>query len=257
MNPPLSKDISDSRRILMIIVKELVTFLITPTLYVCLALFTFLSVYLHFWVGDYLNGETASLGQTFFRWHPWLYCLFAPAIFMRMWSEEYRQNTFVFLITMGYRPLHLLLGKFVAAWLVLGAALLLTFPVIVTALMLGDPDVGIMGAGYFGSFLAAGYFLAIANLCATITSNQFIAYILGASVSSVLLIFLSAPSASALVNVLPGMAGLIIRFRELGILAQFSDFQNGSIALTGLISIFSFIGLCLWMTNYALQRRIS
>lgn len=255
MNHTPNSLIENLRRVWLILKKELQTFFITPTLYVCLALFTLLSGYLHFWVGDYLEGETASIGQTFFRWHPWLYCFFAPAIFMRLWSEEYRQDTLSFLITMGFRPWHLVLGKFLAAWLVLGLALALTFPVVITATVLGEPDTGAILAGYFGSFLAMGFFLAIANLCATVTENQFITYILGATVSALILVFMSTPSLSTLASTFPESADAIVRFRKLGILSQFSDFQYGRIAVTSLISIFSTIALCLWVTNDTLSRK--
>ncbi|ADE53493.1 Gldg family protein [Coraliomargarita akajimensis] len=237
------------QRVYLIVLKELKTFLITPTLYVCIVLFTFLCSYLHFWVGDYLNGDSASLSQSFFRWHPWLYCLFAPAITMRLWSEEYRQQTIEYLITMGYRYWHLLVGKFIAAWIILGCALLLTFPIPATAMWLGDPDIGSLVSGYLGSFLVAGYFLAIASACAACTTNQFLAYILGACLSSVLLMFGSAPSMNTLLNVAPAYADWLIQLKQLSILTQFKDYQEGLIVGSSLISILSLIAVCLWLTN--------
>ena len=55
------------------------------------------------------------------------------------------------------------LGKFLAAWAFAGIALALTFPIWITVNYLGDPDNGVIVAGYVGSFLMAGGFLAIGS----------------------------------------------------------------------------------------------
>ncbi|HCA00372.1 MAG TPA: ABC transporter permease, partial [Pseudomonas sp.] len=51
-------------------------------------------------------------------------------------------------------------GKFLAAWVFAGIALLLTFPMVITVNYLGEPDNGVIVAGYLGSWLLAGAFLA-------------------------------------------------------------------------------------------------
>ena len=54
-----------------------------------------------------------------------------------------------------------ILGKFLAAWALVGLALALTFPMWLTVNYLGSPDNGVILAGYIGSWLMAGGFLAI------------------------------------------------------------------------------------------------
>jgi ABC-2 type transport system permease protein len=53
---------------------------------------------------------------------------------------------------------------------------------------LGDPDNGVVMAGYIGSWLMAGAFLAIGACMSTATRSQVIAFILTASVCFVLLL---------------------------------------------------------------------
>ncbi len=85
-----------------------------------------------------------------------------------------------------------MLGKFLAAWLFVGLALLLTFPIWITVNYLGSPDNGIIIAGYIGSWLMAGAFLAIGACLSTLTSSQVVAFILTAVVC-VLLILAGQP----------------------------------------------------------------
>ena len=49
-----------------------------------------------------------------------------------------------------------IVGKFLASWIFLLLALVLTFPVWLTVNYLGNPDNGVIFAGYFGSFMMAG-----------------------------------------------------------------------------------------------------
>ena len=56
---------------------------------------------------------------------------------MRLWSEERRVGTIELLLTMPITPWQAIIGKFVASWLVLGLALALTFPMVLTVNYLG------------------------------------------------------------------------------------------------------------------------
>ena len=63
-----------------------------------------------------------------------------------------------------------------------GIALALTFPTWITVNYLGDPDNGTILAGYVGSFLMAGGFLAIGSCISAVTKNQVIAFVISVSV---------------------------------------------------------------------------
>lgn len=241
---------SDLQRIWIILSKELRSFFYTPTVYVCLALFVFLVNYLTFVVGDFFERNEASLAGSFFRWHPWLYAFFAPAICMRLWSEEYRQKTLELLITMGFQPWHLVCGKFLAAWLVLIAALLLTLPIVIVLYALGPPDGGAIFSGYFGSALLSGSLLSVSLAAASFSRNQFISYILGAGICAIFLLLGSTGSMNVLIVMFSGVSSLAEALSHISFTAHFKHFQLGVISISGVVYFLSVGVLSLFIAQY-------
>lgn len=171
--------------------RELRSYFVTPVAYVFLVIFLVLAGILTFYVGDFYEREQADL-QPFFSMHPWLYLILVPAVSMRLWAEETKSGTLELLLTLPVSLTQAMLGKFLAAWLFVGLALALTFPIWITVNYLGSPDNGVIVAGYLGSWLMAGAFLAIGACLSTLTSSQVVAFILTALVC-VLLILAGQP----------------------------------------------------------------
>jgi ABC-2 type transport system permease protein len=171
--------------------RELRSYFVTPVAYVFLVIFLVLAGILTFYDGDFYDRGIADL-QPFFAMHPWLYLILVPAVSMRLWAEEAKSGTLELLQTLPTTLWQAMLGKFFAAWLFVGLALLLTFPIWITVNYLGSPDNGIIVAGYLGSWLMAGAFLAIGACLSTLTSSQVVAFILTAVVC-VLLILAGQP----------------------------------------------------------------
>jgi len=167
--------------------RELRSYFVTPVAYVFLVIFLVLSGILTFYVGDFYDRSIADL-QPFFVMHPWLYLILVPAVSMRLWAEEAKSGTLELLLTLPINLWQAMLGKFLAAWLFIGLALLLTFPIWITVNYLGSPDNGIVIAGYIGSWLMAGAFLAIGACLSTVTSSQVVAFILTAVVCVLLIL---------------------------------------------------------------------
>lgn len=171
--------------------RELRSYFVTPVAYVFLVIFLVLAGILTFYAGDFYERSQADL-QPFFVMHPWLYLILVPAITMRMWAEEAKGGTLELLLTLPLTLWQAMLGKFLAAWLFMGLALALTFPIWITVNYLGSPDNGIILAGYLGSWLMAGAFVAIGACVSALTRSQVIAFILTALVC-VLLILVGQP----------------------------------------------------------------
>jgi ABC-2 type transport system permease protein len=167
--------------------RELRSYFVTPVAYVFLVIFLVLAGILTFYAGDFYDRNIADL-QPFFVMHPWLYLILVPAVSMRMWAEEAKSGTLELLQTLPLTLWQAMLGKFLAAWLFVGLALLLTFPIWITVNYLGSPDNGIIVAGYIGSWLMAGAFLAIGACLSTLTSSQVVAFILTAVVCVLLIL---------------------------------------------------------------------
>ena len=157
--------------------RELAGYFATPVAYVFLFFYLILMGFLTFYIGGFYERSMADL-QPFFSLHPWLYLFLIPAISMRLWAEERRSGTIELLMTLPVTLGQAVAGKFLAAWLFSGIALVLTFPMWVTVNFLGNPDNGVILASYIGSFLLAGSYLALGSFLSAITKNQVIAFVL-------------------------------------------------------------------------------
>lgn len=173
--------------VLAIFRRELASYFATPVAYVFIVIFLVLAGAFTFYLGGFYERGQADL-QPFFSFHPWLYLFLVPAVSMRLWSEERKSGTIELLLSLPVTMWQAVSGKFLAAWAFLGIALALTFPIWFTVNYLGDPDNGVIFAGYLGSFLMAGAFLAIGACLSAATRNQVIAFILTAAVCFVLLL---------------------------------------------------------------------
>ncbi len=157
--------------------RELRSYFTTPLAYVFIVIFLVLAGAFTFYLGNFYARGEADL-VPFFTFHPWLYLFLIPALSMRLWAEERKSGSIELLLTLPVTMWQAVLGKFLAAWVFAGIALLLTFPIWISVNYLGNPDNGVILAAYLGSFLMAGSFLAIGICLSAATRNQVIAFIL-------------------------------------------------------------------------------
>src|SRR5271156_2937301 len=156
--------------------REFLAYFSTPLAYVFIVIFLFVMGAFTFYIGRFYDNGSADL-SVFFGYHPWLYLFLVPAIGMRLWAEERRTGTMELLLTLPVPLWATVVGKFLAAWAFTAVALALTFPIWITVNYLGSPDNGVIVAGYIGSLLMAGSYLAIGACLSATTSNQVIAFV--------------------------------------------------------------------------------
>ena len=214
------------RNMVSVFKRELRGYFATPVAYVFIVIFLFVSGLFTFQVSRLFEAGQATL-TPFFMWHPWLYLFLIPAVSMRLWSEERKSGTIEVLLTMPIKPGNAILGKFLAAWIFIGIALVLTFPVVLTVMYLGDPDMGVIVAGYIGSFLMAGAFLAIGTCMSALTKNQVVSFIL-AVVACAVIERVGLPSTG---NYLAGFlpAGLVEAIAGMSFQTHFESIRKGVI----------------------------
>lgn len=211
-----------------ILKRELRGYFGTPLAYVFLVVFLSLSSFLSFRAGLY-DARDANL-LVFFQALPGLFALLAPAIAMRMWSEERRTGSIELLLTLPVTIPQAVVGKFLAGWLFFGIALVLTTPLVMTIAYLGDPDVGPIVTGYLGAFLMAGSYLAIGSFFSAMTKNQVIAFIL-ASLACGFFVFAGTPSLLGFLDAAGVPNGGISFFESMSFLTQYDVMQRGVIEL--------------------------
>jgi len=172
-----------------VFVRELRGYFATPLGYVFVVIFLVASGYLTVSrdFGRFLEIREANL-DAFFAYIPWIYIVLVPAVAMRLWAEERKSGTVELLLTLPITLPGAYLGKFLAGWSFLGFSLLMTWPVVLQVARLGDPDWGVILAGYLGCVLCAAAFLSIGMLFSAVSRNQVVAFILGVSASVIFLL---------------------------------------------------------------------
>lgn len=225
--------------------RELSSYFATPLAYVFIVIFLVLSGVFTFYLGAFFERGQADL-SAFFSFHPWLYLFLVPAIAMRLWAEERKSGTIELLMTLPITRTDAVVGKFLAAWVFAGIALVLTFPMVLTVNFLGEPDNGAIFTGYLGSWLMAGGFLAIGSCMSALSKNQVIAFILTVSASFLFIVsgfpmVLDALSAWAPQALLDAVASL-------SFLTRFDAISKGVIDLRDLLYFVTLIAAWLAAT---------
>lgn len=223
--------------------RELASYFNTPIAYVLMVIFVVLSGLFTFYLGDFFGRNQADL-RAFFQWHPWLYLFLIPALAMRLWAEERRAGTLELLLSLPITVTQAVLAKFLAAWTFTALALGLTLPLWLTVNYLGSPDNGVILAGYLGSLLMAGGYLAIGSCMSAVTRNQVIAFVL-AAVAALLFVLSGFPMVLDVFGTWAPEA-LVRTIASFSFLTHFDALSKGVIELRDLVYFISLIAFWLF-----------
>jgi ABC-2 type transport system permease protein len=240
------------RNIQSIIRRELGGYFGSPVAYVFITIFLILCGFFTFYVSSLYEDGQAEL-RAFFQWHPWIYLFLVPAVGMRLWSDERRTRTIELILTLPVTLFQIILGKFIAAWIFIGIALVLTFPLVLTVIYLGDPDLGAIVSTYFGSFLVAGAYLSVGSMTSAMTKNQVISFILSVMVC----LFLVLAGWSPVLQILSGWAPvwLIDVVSGFSVMPHFASMERGVLDLRDIFYFLSIIFFMLFANGLILQNR--
>ncbi|MFO1363243.1 MAG: ABC transporter permease [Burkholderiales bacterium] len=230
--------------------RELAAYFDSPVAYVFIVIFLLLAGFFTFTFGAFFDRGEASLGA-FFMWMPWLFLFLVPAVGMRLWSEERRSGTMELLLTFPITTWQAIAGKFLASWLFLAIALALTFPVWLTVNVLGDPDNGVIVAGYVGSLLLAGAYLAVSSATSAMTRNQVVSFIVALVVCLALVLVGFPPVTDLLARWAPPW--LVEAVAAFSVLTHFEGFQKGVLDSRDVVFFASVIGFALFVTGVVLR----
>lgn len=218
-----------------LIKKELKSQVVSPILAVGLSLFLFLTGFAftaHVTQVSAQNLPEASMrGMIYFMSVILLFV--APFFSMRLFSEEMRSGTMELLKTAPLSDLQIVLGKYLAALLLLVILLAATLIYPLFILWMGRPEIVPMILCYVGLFLLGASFLALGLFASVLTKNQVIAAIL-TFVPLLTLWFLSDVG---------GTLG-----EQFSLITHLQSFSLGVVSSVDLFYYLAFIGFFLFLT---------
>lgn len=162
------------RNIVSILRRDLGAYFTSPIGYIFIMVFVTMSVGLY--VTSFFVFPVADM-RPYFENLPLLLCVFIPAVTMRIWAEERKENTWEMLLTFPMQAWELTIGKFLASVIFYMAALAATFTVPVMLFSLGHPDKGVIFSGYLGTLLMGCCFLALGILFSGFFKDQIVAFV--------------------------------------------------------------------------------
>jgi len=167
------------RQVAQIFKKEFRSYFVSPIAYIVISIFLLVTGW--FFFATFFMIDQATL-RSFFTLLPYIFSFIVPAITMRLFSEELNVGSYEVLLTMPVTFIDIVLGKFLAAVLFIGAMLIptLSYPICIS--FLGQLDWGPVAGGYLGALMLGAAYSAIGLFASSLTRNQIIAFIIGVTV---------------------------------------------------------------------------
>lgn len=239
---------------IQILLKEVNGFLNSLIAYIVIGVFL-TAIGLLMWVfpdTSVLEYGYADMG-TLFSLAPYVYIFLIPAITMRSFSEEMKTGTMEMLLTKPLTDWQIILGKYLASFLLVIFSILPTLVYYYSIKLLGNPVGNIDTSGVIGSYiglvLLGGVFCSVGILASSITSNQIVAFITGAFMC---FLIYSGFDAAAALDVWSSFSLLI---KDLGVLSHYEAMGKGLIDARDIIYFTSVGFLFLLVTKIIISSR--
>lgn len=195
---------------------------------------------------------TASL-QSYFALAPWLLLFLIPALSMRSFAEEQQNGTLSWLYSLPLKISDLILGKFLAVWLIgilcIIPSLVYFYSIYTLGIPVGNIDLGATLGSYFGLILLIAAFSAIGILASTISNNQIMAYIIGVFICFILFFGIDQLASYKLL----GSADYFLQ--QLGISYHFNSFTRGLIDSKDVFYFLLLVALALFFAKTFLEKK--
>lgn len=226
--------------------KEFLAFFNSPLAYTIIVPFLLISVFIYF--RSVLTGGEATL-RPYFDLLPWFLLLVAPALSMKLLTDEYKSSTFELLFAHPISELDIIAGKFLGAFSFFICLLITTVGLPITLLSFSKADPGLIISQYIGAIFVGGAFLAIGIATSSYTKNAISSFLLAASIGFILIILgldlvtLTIPSPFNIIAI------------ELSLLGHMENLARGLLDIRDIAYFLTVTGLFLWVSVYKLSER--
>jgi len=179
-------------RALTLAQKEIYQYLHTPAFYGAAVFFLLATSIWLFFFQRFFLADQASL-RLYFDIFPIVFIFVIPVITMKSWAEERKTGTVELLLTMPFTEWDLVLGKFFSTLGMLCVMLILTIPMPLSLLSLGNFEAGPVICEYLGVFLLGATATALGLLLSCLSKNQAGAFLGGAAVLMLVMLIHQIP----------------------------------------------------------------
>lgn len=205
--------------------KELRTYFSSPMAYVVAA--AFLAITGFFFVASVSDAFSEASIRGFTAGAIFFMIFLSPALTMRLLAEEQKLGTLELLLTSPLREIEVVVGKFVAAFVMLTIMVAATLYYVLALYIFGVPDTGPILTGYLGMLLYGAATLAIGLAASAMTSNQLVALVVGAGLLTAFTVI------DFIADRLSGIAADIVNGFQLGSTFSSFDLENFGVAQGG------------------------
>ena len=231
--------------ILVIFRRELRSFFDSPMAYVFLVVFAVVNGYF-FTNTFFLYGQSDM--RALFGIVPLVYLFFIPGVMMGLISREKGLGTIEIISTLPINDRDIVIGKYLAGFVLILMALLTTSLHYITLISVGtDIDHGAVFTGYLGLALVGGVYASIGLFSSALSDNQVVSFIVGIAI-----IFVFWLMDKMLLFVHPSLAGIV---QYISVEFHLSNISRGVIDTRNIIYFGSVIGFFLFLTTRLVESR--
>lgn len=234
------------KNIIAVCTKELYTYFVSPIAYfIC---FVFAAITGLLFSSSLFRtsgiGSAVEVMHSVFGSQATILIFFTPVITMKLFAEERKSGTIELLLTSPITDMQIVLGKYIASWILLLIMIFLTliFPVLTGRF--GPLDGGLLITGYFGLILISSCFIAFGLLMSSMSKNQIVAALTSFGFFIILWV----------ISILAASAGPVGKYLSyMSFLDHYNEFALGVIQLRDVVYYVSFTGVCLYATVKSIE----
>ena len=217
--------------------KELKTYFLSPIGYIVTGIFLLcFSVFFYLTVFDY---GSVDLGALYYYTALYGLIIITPILTMRMFAEERKTGTEQLLLTSPTGMFSVVMGKLLAALVVILITLVISLGFYAILSFFGTPNFPMTLCAMLGFILISAASLSLGMFISSLTENQIIA---GVGTAAFLILTLFLPSISSV-------------FSNFTLIDFYITFAQGVISIENMISLLLFSAVFISFTVIVMQRR--